>query len=372
MESERVNYRNIQGLRAIAALMVVASHMFWDIIPMRTHWAKPYVAAIGPSGVDIFFVISGFIIYNVAKRSATQVDIVGRGRTVYEFALKRIIRIYPLYWIAFAVAALIMIWVPLPASFVRKPQPELFLLINGIPNFRVQAAWTLTFEVYFYAVVALCLFLFPKKILAGLLIWFAVVGSAILLGTVFGLPVPLDYLFAPILLEFLLGVVIGLLVERGQNRYSAASIGVGIIWVIFGAFELHHDGGRAAQSYLLRLVWWGFPAALIVYGVLALETRNAWIMPKTLQYLGNASYSIYLWHAILFIGIAAVFQHLGWVEVVDRTVLSVFMGMLGLGVGILSYHYLEKPSLKLLGNTLIRRDARITAESASVSLAGGN
>ncbi|HEV2681963.1 MAG TPA: acyltransferase, partial [Rhodanobacter sp.] len=355
MESERMNYRNIQGLRAIAALMVFASHMFWDIIPMRTHWAKPYVAAIGPSGVDIFFVISGFIIYNVAKRSAAQVDTVGRGRAIYEFAMKRIIRIYPLYWIAFGAAALIMIWVPLPASFVKKPQLELFFLIDGIPNFRVQAAWTLTFEVYFYAVTALSIFLFPKKFFAGLLIWFAAVGFATMLGAIFNLSILLNYAFAPILLEFLLGIVIGLLIECGQSRFYAASICIGVIWLFFGAIELHHDGGRAAQWYLLRLACWGFPAALIVYGTLALELRNVWIMPRILQYLGDASFSIYLWHAIMFIGVAAVFEHLGWVGVVDRSLLATLMGIIGLGTGLLSYHFLEKPSLKLLGEYFIGR-----------------
>ncbi len=335
--------------------MVFASHLFWDIIPMRTHWAKPYIVPIGPAGVDIFFVISGFIIYNVAKRSAAQVDVVGRGRAVYEFAMKRIIRIYPLYWIAFGVAALIMIWVPLPASFVKKPQLELFFLIDGIPNFRVQAAWTLTLEVYFYAVTALSIFLFPKKLFAGLLIWFAVVGLAAMLATVFDLPIPLDYAFAPILLEFLLGIVIGLLIESGHSRFYAASLCIGVIWMLFGAVELLHHAGRVPQSYLLRLVCWGFPAALIVYGALALEMRNTWIMPKILQYLGDASFSIYLWHAIMFNAVAAVFVHLGWVGVVDRTLLATLMGVIGLGVGLLSYHSLEKPSRKLLGEYFIGR-----------------
>jgi len=350
-----MSYRNIQGLRAIAALMVFASHMFWDITPMRTHWARPYIEAIGPSGVDIFFVISGFIIYNVAKRSAAQMGVVGRGRAVYEFAMKRIIRIYPLYWIAFGVAALIMIWVPLPVLFVKKPQLELILLINGIPNFRVQVAWTLTFEVYFYAVTALNLFLFPKKIFTGLLIWFAVVGCAAMLGTAFGLPIPLDYVFAPIVLEFLLGICIALLIERGQSRFWAASIGMGVIWLLLGAIPLHQDGGRAAESYLLRLACWGIPAALIVYGTLALETRNVWVMPRILQYLGNASFSIYLWHAIMFNGVAALFEDLGWVGVVDRSLLATLMGIIGLGTGLLSYHFLEKPSLKLLGEHFVGR-----------------
>jgi exopolysaccharide production protein ExoZ len=359
-----MNYRNIQGLRAIAALMVFASHMFWDIIPMRTHWAKPYIASLGPSGVDIFFVISGFIIYNVVKRSATQIAVVGRGRAVYEFAMKRIIRIYPLYWIAFAVAALIMIWVPLPTSFVKKPQLELLFLINGIPNFRVQVAWTLTFEVYFYAVTALSMFLFPKKLLTGLLIWFAVVGCVAVLGTAFGLPIPLDYLFAPIVLEFLLGICIGLLIERGHSRYWAVSIFLGVIWLVLGTIPLHHDGGRAAQSYLLRLACWGIPSALIVYGTLALEMRNIWVMPRILQYLGNASFSIYLWHAIIFIAVAALFEYLHWVGIVDRTLLATLMGIVGLGAGLLSYHFLEKPSLKWLGKYFIRAHVATTGSTA--------
>ena len=365
-----MNYRNIQGLRAIAALMVFAGHMFWDIIPMRTHWAKPYIVPLGPSGVDIFFVISGFIIYNVAKRSAAQVGTVGRGRAVYEFVMKRIIRIYPLYWLAFGTAALIMIWVPLPLSFERKPQLELFFLINGIPNFRVQVAWSLAFEVYFYAVTALSIFLFPKKILVGLLSWFAIVGLATVLGTVFDLSIPLKYALAPILLEFLLGIVIGLLIERGQSRYYVASLCIGVIWMLWGAIELHRDGGRAAQSYVLRLAYSGFPAALIVYGTLALEIRNAWIMPKALQYLGDASYSIYLWHAIVFIGVAAVFADLGWVGVVDRSLLAALMGIIGLGVGLLSYHALEKPSLRWLGEYFVGRGVRTAGDSMDAGTPG--
>jgi exopolysaccharide production protein ExoZ len=366
MEPKGMSYRNIQGLRAIAALMVFSSHMFWDIVPMRTHWAKPFIGAIGPSGVDIFFVISGFIIYNIARRSAAQMDSSGRGRAVYVFAMRRIIRIYPLYWIAFAVAALIMVWIPLPASFVKKPQLELLLLINGIPNFRVPVAWTLTFEVYFYAVTTLSMFLFPKKIFTGLFIWFAVVGCAAIFGTVFGLPIPLDYVFAPIVLEFLLGICIGLLIERGQSRFWAVSIGMGVVWLLFGAIPLHQDGGRAALSYLLRLACWGMPAALIVYGTLALETRKVWIMPGILQYLGNASFSIYLWHAIVFNAVAAVFVHLEWVGVVDRSLLAALMGIIGLGVGLLSYHFLEKTSLKSLGKYFTGR----TVPSHSMRPAG--
>ena len=354
METARTNYRNIQGLRAIAALMVLTSHLFWDMPPMRTHWAKPWFVAVGPSGVDIFFVISGFIIYHVTRRSAARAAVVGRGRALYEFMMKRVIRIYPLYWIVFGAASVMMIWLPPVSSFVKKPQVELLFLIDGLPNFRVQAAWTLTFEIYFYAVTALSLAVFPTRVHVGWLIWFAVVGVATFLATVFGLRIPLDYVFAPIVLEFLLGIGVGVLIERGECRFRCAAIGVGMAWLLLGSLPLQADGGRAALSYLLRLGCWGLPAALVVYGTVAFESGGMRrVMPAALQYLGNASFSIYLWHAVIFIGVAAAFDHLGWVGVVNRSLLAVAMGLVGLGVGLLSYHLLETPLLRMLGRRFL-------------------
>ena len=343
MQPARTNYRSIQGLRAIAALMVLSSHLFWDIVPMRTHPAGTWIEAAGPSGVDIFFVISGFIIYHVTRRSAAQAVAFGRGRAFCEFAMKRFVRIYPLYWIVFGVATVMMIWLPPASSFVKKPQVELLLLVNSLPNYRVQAAWTLTFEVYFYAAAALSMLFFPRRIHAGLFGWFATIALVSIVATVFRLDIPLDYVFAPILLEFLLGMGVGLLIERGESRFRMLALCLGVAWLLMGTIPLQADGGRAALSYLLRLACWGFPAALIVYGTAAFELGKSRVMPASLQYLGDASYSIYLWHAVIFIGVAAVFDRLGWTGVVNRSLLALVMGLIGLGVGLLSYQFLERP-----------------------------
>jgi exopolysaccharide production protein ExoZ len=351
----RENFQNIQGLRAIAALMVLTSHLFWDILPMRTHWAKTWFTAVGPSGVDIFFVISGFIIYHVTRRSAAQAAVVGQGRVFREFVIKRVIRIYPLYWIVFMTAAVIMIWLPPASSFVKKPQIELLFLVNSIPNYRVQAAWTLTFEVYFYAIAALSMLLFPKRIHAGLLGWFAAITVVSVLTTVFGLNVPLNYIFAPILLEFGLGMGVAALIERGRSRFRWLALCLGVTGLLIGSIPLHADGGRAALSYGLRLACWGVPAALIVYGTAAFERDKARVMPACLQYLGNASFSIYLWHAVIFVVVAATFDRLGWTSTVNRSLLATAMGVIGLGVGLLSYHLLEKPLLRGLGRHFLGR-----------------
>ena len=359
-----MNYRNIQGMRGIAALMVVSGHMFTNIAPMRTHWARPYFF-IGGVSVAFFFVISGFIIYHVIQRSIASMDNMGTGRAVYAFAMKRFIRIYPLYWIVFGTACLVMAWAP-PAAPPHEPMFLLLTLINNVPNFRVYVVWTLTFEVYFYAMVALSLFLLEKRAMVGLTFWLAAIGGASLLGWWVPLPKPLDFVFAPILLEILLGIAVAKFVEHGFRRFNGASLAGALMWIVIGtwflrpaAFELNVDHlGRLVaitRSFALHVVCWGIPAALLVYGLVVVEIRQRWIMPRVLQSLGNASFSIYLWHAVVFNAVGELFVRLGWVGVVSSTGLTVLMVAIGLAVGIASHHFLEKPIRRRLGDRLLSR-----------------
>lgn len=360
-----MSYRNIQGMRAIAALLVVSCHIFQSIAPMRTHWGRPFFLAIGPVGVDIFFVISGFIIYHVMRRSIASMDTVGKGAAVYAFAMKRFIRIYPLYWIVFGTSCLVMAWVS-PTAPPPEPLFQLLALIDNVPNFRVSVAWTLTFEIYFYAVVALSLLLFARRAMVGVTIWFAMVVGATLLGLWFPWGKPLDFVFGPLALEFLLGIAVAMLIEHGFHRFHGALLAVAFIWMAIGtlfvrpsAFALYvaHWGMPVAvyRTFAFHVVCWGMPAAIFIYGIVVLEIRQRWIMPRVLQHLGNASFSIYLWHLVVFGAVAEVFIRLGWVGAVSSTGLTALMVVIGLGVGLLSYHFLEVPLLRLLGQRFLGR-----------------
>jgi len=360
-----MSYRNIQAMRAIAALLVVSCHSFQNIQPMRAYWARPFFLAVGPMGVDIFFVISGFIIYQVMQRSIAGMDAMGRGQAVYTFAMKRFIRIYPLYWIVFAASCL---WVAWAAPLTPPPERlfRLLALVGNWPNYRVPVAWTLTFEIYFYAVAALSLLLFARRAMAGLVIWFVVVGGAALLDLWLPWGKPLDFVFAPIVLEFLLGVAVALLIDRGIHRFHGALLVGAVVWLSVGTLFLRpslfpsraaHWGVDVAisRTFGLHLVCWGIPAAILVYEVIVLEIGRQWIMPRLLQYLGNASFSIYLWHFAVFTAVAEIFARLGWVSLVNPVALTVLMIAMAMGIALLSYHWLEKPLLRVLGLRILGR-----------------
>jgi len=356
-----MTYRNIQGMRAVAALMVVSCHIFQNLESTRTPWTTPF-SFIGGVGVDIFFVISGFILYYVMQRSIAGMAILGRRPAVYAFAMKRLIRIYPLYWIVFGASCPIMAWA-LPVAPPAEPLFPLLALMGNLPNPRVSVAWTLTFEVYFYAMVALSLMLFARRAMVGMAIWFALIGGACVLGWWVPVAKPLDFLLSPLLLEFLLGIAVAMLVNRGLRRFHGGLLAVAVIWMAIGTW-FQRPGlfatnevqlGRlvaVSRSFTGHVLCLGIPAAILIYGLVVLELRQRWIMPRVLQYLGNASFSIYLWHVLVFRTVAEAFARLGWVGVVSPAVLIVLMVAIGLAFGLLSYHVLEKPLLRVLGQRL--------------------
>jgi exopolysaccharide production protein ExoZ len=181
-------FTGIQAMRGIAALSVVGAHLLTTRWGMGiSEFAANTVAGFPRCGVDVFFVISGFIIALTADQTG-QAE--GRGG-VLGFAVKRAIRIFPLYWIVLFAAVVSGAWfVPglkgLPhtlifnAAFFR----EVFLITNETAF--VPPAWSMCFEVSFYATVAVVLVLAPKRAMEMLLVLIAALAVIDLS------PIPMD------------------------------------------------------------------------------------------------------------------------------------------------------------------------------------
>lgn len=353
-------YQNIQGLRAVAALMVVFSHIFWPLEPLRSHWLVPFVDAVGPAGVDLFFVISGFVIYLSADRISSKVPMIGRVAAFREFVAKRLLRIYPVYWLAFAVSSFVMLRIELAPTWIeQRPWWKLALLIDQ-PNNRILAAWTLQFEIYFYAISAFALFIMPDKIRLALLIWVGAVFAVWLASWFVYEPWMMSIHLAPIVLEFGFGIIVALLIQRKLSEYGASAIAIGVAGFLLGAiiFKLH--GGWFNLSPMWRVVCFGLPSAFVVYGFVAVEIKSGWRFSNAWVSLGDASYSLYLWHQLVFAIMAAWFVQSGLVNHIPFTFLGLSFLAVIIPLAVASYHLIEKP---IMNSSMAKKIIRRTPKS---------
>lgn len=288
-----LTYLNIQGLRAVASLMVLVTHALYPFVPMRDHWITKYINNFGPGGVDLFFVISGFIIYTVGARSGEE-STKSRFRVTWDFLLKRLIRIYPIYWVMFGFASFTIAFiVDIPFVPMAVPStPSLLLLLSPANNI-ILAAWSLHYEMIYYIVATLCLLIFRQHLLVGLLLWFAITIACISAAFVLGKDWMHQVWASSLFFEFMFGVLVALLIKNGRTALAKTTLFGGVVLYIVGSYVLARHGGWWILPPWWRTVLWGIPSAFILYGLIAIELCGVWTFSKVWQYLGNASYSIY-------------------------------------------------------------------------------
>jgi len=290
----------VQGLRALAALMVVVHHAQNEAAALAGRMGIDFVPRHGlpwPAGVDIFFVISGFIIVHAAA------PLYGRPGARSRFAAHRIARLVPLYWGVTGLYLALGLAAPTLLSGEGGP-PDLARTLASFlfwPMARSDGAvlplyglgWTLNYEMAFYALFALGLG-FSRR---GAVAW--LVGALVLLvlagRVVPAPPVPLAFWSDPIVLEFALGAGLALLRAEGVRLGS----GVRIALAAAGLFGL----AAAPVEPVLRLLAWGLPAAFLVAAAVLGRDRPeavrggiaAWFLVAA-ERLGDASYALYLIH----------------------------------------------------------------------------
>jgi len=275
---------SLQALRAFAAWVVVCHHfmqIFFDFHPSGP--IGRFFTERGAVGVDIFFVISGLVIYLSTR---------DKPMAPQRFMLLRVLRIVPAYWFYTGLMALLLFsasrWMPhqvfdwqhlaLSLLFIPAENPGGYGLY---PTLNV--GWTLNFEMFFYLLFSL-VFLVRQRlhlVLVGvaLLIVSEGLARAGLLSRFYN---------NDIIYEFLLGIGIGVLYQRGWVRqglwWPLAVLGAAC-WAIY-----HFDASQ-------RLVHWGLPSALVVLAFIGLE--RYFKGSQLLKALGDCSYSVYLIHVLV-------------------------------------------------------------------------
>lgn len=279
---------SIQYLRAIAASMVVVYHMLTRVLPATS--PEPFSLGGWASGVDVFFVISGFIMWSTT---------VHRRVTTRAFLEARLIRIAPLYWTILAafwgilalergIGGAPSAWdVTRAASFIPYYEPT-----TGLIAPYLTPGWTLTYEMIFYAVFAVALTFGRKEIRL------AFVGVAFVammaLRFRFGTSDPVLFrLTSPLFFEFLAGMLVAEIFGTLRDSpllplCGAVALGATGIFATFVSWPDFFG--------LPRILDFGVPAALVVFGVVAFEGPIARRPNGALKRVGDASYSLYLVH----------------------------------------------------------------------------
>jgi len=337
---------SIQMLRAIAALAVVFFHL-----PLFRN---------GDWGVDIFFVISGFIMAMVTTQSGSH------------FFTKRLIRVVPLYWLGTIGVFCVALVLPSLLDNTRADLTGLVKSLLFIPYQKgefvqplLYLGWTLNFEMFFYAVFALSMAVshrYRLLICSGLLLGLVVLGQWLTFESLLA-----RFYTQQILLEFVLGMGCYALYARtatwraapGGSAGRAALVLIGLLALAYMPLSasLGEDAGRGVGR--------GIPAAIIVISLVVGLSRTS--LPKLLVLIGDASYSLYLFHPYVLKVFNKVFHVFDAPGVLAYVMVPVSIGLC-CAVAIAVYRLVELPLTRWLRVRLI--DRRTVRGATPVAPAG--
>lgn len=289
---------NLQGLRGIAAFLVVLYHM--QPLLNRVYGAS-LDSHFAVFGVDIFFVLSGFVMFysNPEPRPAA----------ARRFLTLRFFRIVPLYWLA-TLALIAFFLVGFRPVGVHYLDPHIVaesfafipsLFPDGRHDLILTVGWTLMFELFFYLAFAMT---FSLRSLEKS---FMVLGAAFVALCAFGqlvgpLPHLLHFYTSPIMLEFLYGAALAILYLRWPRKVPEWLPIAGLALALAGftiSIALDAVGFPVPNKHDARFLMLGIPALLVVAGALAME-RGGWILKRRFFLeLGAASYVLYLFHQLI-------------------------------------------------------------------------
>lgn len=285
---------SIQYLRGIAALLVVVFHT--GVLVSAAGFRFP----IGAAGVNVFFVISGFVMWITTANTRP-----------WPFMRRRLVRIVPIYWLLTLVLAFVStdggLSLGLDATPGQLAGSLLFIAYQSqIDPVRVepilQPGWTLNLEMLFYVIMAMALW-FPRRLQPAAIA--VPLLAMVAVGMSSGVQNPVaEFYCSPLLIEFLIGIGFGILWMRGYQQALTTGWCMAAAGMTFGlsVASLSMDAPRFGLSHGLA------PGLIVLAALMAERSLRKWPIAP-LRLLGDASYSLYLSHVIVLSLLAVISRH---------------------------------------------------------------
>lgn len=325
------DFKGIQALRFFAALLVVIMH--------STLYANERLSSAfkiwgqGSIGVDIFFIISGFVMVMSSQKLLDRAD----GWQI--FIMRRICRIAPLYWGVSTIKLIILLVIPTMVLHADLKLTPIVLSFLFLPSFSPEGTifpfygvgWTLNFEMFFYVIFAGALFIRISPIIfSGILLlafsWLEVVRQP-------DWPA-VSFYFDSIILEFLVGMLLARAVQAGivmESTVAALLLFVGLFLIIFQFDNLNH---------FPRILKYGIPALMVVTGIIFLESFIRDRVSNVLLFLGDSSFALYLIHPMLSPLPPVLLKRFG----IESFALSISLSvLLAIVVSMFIWHFVDRP-----------------------------
>lgn len=288
-------YKSLQASRAIAALFVVLFHLGGAVSAEKYFnihaFSLPF--SFGNAGVEFFFVLSGFIILSSHKQDLFRPSALG------SYIKKRIVRVYPTYWIVF----LSVMGIALLSPQLRTTVPSgIWLMVKSLLLLPVSDAdpggaplltvsWTLRYEIFFYACFSLLLLSRWISIFAGIVL----VGIYAFFWDAPHPPFPVDSFSFSYVFLFVLGMIVALLVSNRRIVFGHPKNYAIVGGILFAATAL--DTVLNLKFVTYKTLVYGVSSSLMIFGLVRIEANGKTIgHQRWLQVLGGASYALYLIH----------------------------------------------------------------------------
>lgn len=308
---------SLQMGRGLAALMVVFVH--YNVAPLGRVWE---------SGVDFFFVLSGFIIFYVHHEDF------GNHKKLWHYFYRRLVRIYPIYWLIigsylgthYLLGNNLKDFYHANTSGIIKT-----IILAGNHPLVILTSWTLAYEVFFYLLIALR-FIFRQR---SIFYFFFLVPILGFLNIKF-LPVS-GFYYSSFFLEALLGIATFSFFQRKSISLKLIYFLIFSGVILLGILPYLNAGER----FIIR----GIPSFIIIFALVGWEKNQKIKIPAFFMHLGNASYMLYLSHTILLSTLSSFIPKLDFIPVL---LLRLFIVILTILCAVLAHYYVEKPILKFL------------------------